>query len=178
MTNDRSCRCRSSAADIGSRVRYARLLPSGDHSYADTPSGAVVKLFGAPPVTGTANTCGLGPAKPRTESIVPSGDQRSCGRGTGTLKMRIVSPTRFGWPPPDGMTNSSASCPFSGSDGVDTTDATCSPSGEIRTSRMARSLIRSSTVTDREAAAGAPDEKVAHRPAQAAVVRNRVFMRG
>src|SRR5258708_7852176 len=100
---------------------YARLLPSGAHSYAKTPSGALVKAFGAAPLTGTPNTCGRPPSKAIREMIEASGDQRSCGRGVGRLKMRMDSPSRVGAPPDAATRNSAASCSFLGREGVDTT---------------------------------------------------------
>src|SRR5438477_12214792 len=98
------------------------LRPSGDHSYANTPSDAVVDARGAVPDSPTANTCGRPPATPMSETVAPSGDQRSCGRGTGVLKMCTASPRPTGGPPAAGTTNSAASWSFFASDGVETTD--------------------------------------------------------
>ena len=58
---------------------------------------------------------------PMTDSIEPSGDQRSCGRGVGTLKMRTLSPSRAAAPPAAATTNSAASCSFLARFGVETT---------------------------------------------------------
>jgi hypothetical protein len=90
-------------------------------------------------------TSGRPSSIPTTESIEPSGDQRSWGRGVGVLKMRTVSPSRVGVPPVAETTNSAGSCSFLGRLGVDTTYATCWPSGAIWTSTMERSFMRSST---------------------------------
>ena len=119
--NDLSPRRRSSSGVIESIVMNARLLPSGDHSYATIPSGAFVSCCGSPPETGIANTSGRPAAKPNTDTIVPSGDHRNCGRGDGVLKIRTVSPSRAGVPPPAGTTKSAASCSFLSRFGVDTT---------------------------------------------------------
>ena len=66
-------------------------------------------------------TSGRPSSMPITDSMAPSGDQRSCGRGVGMLKMRTVSPMRVGAPPATGTTKSAGSCSFLGRFGVDTT---------------------------------------------------------
>jgi hypothetical protein len=66
-------------------------------------------------------TSGRPSSTPRTDSIDPSGDQRSCGRGDGVLKMRTVSPSLTGVPPEAGTTKSAHSCSFFDRFGVETT---------------------------------------------------------
>jgi hypothetical protein len=66
-------------------------------------------------------TSGRFSSMPITDSMEPSGDQRSCGRGVGMLKMRTASPSRIGTPPVAETTKSAASCSFLERFGVDTT---------------------------------------------------------
>src|SRR3989442_2555014 len=97
------------------------LLPSGDHSNPDTPSGASVSARGAEPESGMAKTCGLSPANANSASVEPSGDQRRRGAGAGVLKMRIDSLSRVGAPTPAETTYSAPSCSSLGRFGVETT---------------------------------------------------------
>src|SRR5262245_12887620 len=120
-----------------------------------------------------ATTCGRPAAMAMTDTAVPSGDQRNRGEGTGTLKICTLSPTRTGDPPLAGTRNSAASCSFFGSDGVDTTYATRCPSGEMRASTMARSVMRSSTVTARRTDCAKTDSAAAAAVKATAETRNR-----
>src|SRR5437870_1532570 len=97
------------------------LLPSGDHSNPETPSGASVGARGAEPENGMAKTCGLSPANASSASVEPSGDQRRLGAGAGVLKVRIDSPRRVGVPPRAETTYSAPSCSSLGRFGVETT---------------------------------------------------------
>ena len=108
------------AAGAPLRVRYASCLPSGDHSYALTPSGAAVNARDAPPEGPTENTWGRSPATPRNERRVPSGDQRSRGAGSAGTKRRASSASRVGAPPVTGTTKSRVSCVFAVSEGDET----------------------------------------------------------
>src|SRR5438128_842657 len=116
------------------------LFPSGDHSDPDTPSGASVSACGAPPLMGMAKTCGRSPANARSDRVVPSGDHRKRGAGTGVLKILMPSASLVD------PTYSSPSCWFVVRFGVETTYATRSPSGEIFTSTIERSFISSASV--------------------------------
>ena len=63
--------------------------------------------------------------------------------------MRTSAASLVAVPPAAGTTNSSGSCALRSTDGRDTTYATRLPSGEILTSTMVRSRIKSSTVIRR-----------------------------
>src|SRR5438477_334698 len=98
------------------------LRPSGDHSYPKTPSGAFVSCRAVASAVGaTANTCGPLWVAPVSAIDDESGDQRSCGRGVGVLKIVTLRARCAARPPPADTTHKSPWCSLRSSIGVDTT---------------------------------------------------------
>ena len=73
--------------------------PSGDHSKFAVPSLTVVTARASPPVALMLTTWGKSFTSATKASEDPFGDQRRCGAGLGTLKMRVPKVMRTGVPP-------------------------------------------------------------------------------